>query len=542
MHFVYNLSILSVQKSVYTKMGLSRSHFGFNSEPVLRNELYAVTGLRAAKSAFISRRDSGMDVVMGFNSLINGFVWGPVMLVFIVGVGIYFTFRLNWFQITRIPLWIKGTLGLLFKRNEAGKGAVTPFQAFCTAMAATAGTGNLVGVATAIIAGGPGAIFWMWISGFFGMMTKFAEIVLAIYFRKRNKKGDWVGGPMYYISRGLGKNFKWLAVLFSIFGALCAFGIGNMTQINSIVGTTETMLIDLHLMSAASAGEFSLFKLFLGVVLAVFVGLVLLGGLKRIGHVTEFLVPFVGIACILGSIIAVGLHADQIIPAFSMIIESAFQFEAVGGGVLGYTIMQAIRYGVARGVFTNEAGLGSAPIAHAAAEVDHPVKQGLWGVFEVFADTLVMCTLTAFVILTSGVFVGPETGLDAAQLVSAAFKESFGVGGSVFLAFAVLIFAYCTTLSWSLYGVRCFEYITGGRGSLAYQMVFCGIVVLAAVMQLELAWGIADTLNGLMAIPNLIALIALSGTVIRVTKEFLKIRKQGGSLEGAETAFVGGEE
>ena len=448
------------------------------------------------------------------------------MLVFIVGVGVYFTFRLNWFQVTQIPLWIKGTLGLLLSGKKAGDGAVTPFQAFCTAMAATAGTGNLVGVATAIILGGPGAILWMWVSGFFGMITKFIEILLAVFYRKRNKKGDWVGGPMYYISIGLGKNFKWLAILFSIFGALCAFGIGNMTQINSIVATAEGMFIDLNLISSSVSTEFSIFRLILGIVLAVVLALILLGGLKRIGQVTEFLVPFVGLACIIGSIIAVIFHADQVGNALMMIIEGAFQVEAVGGGVLGYGIMQSVRYGIARGVFTNEAGLGSAPIAHAAAEVDDPVKQGLWGVFEVFADTLIMCTLTALVILTSGVFIGPETTLDAAQMVSAAYKASFGVGGSVFLSFIVLIFAFCTTLSWSLYGVRCFEYLTGGKYSRVYQAIFCATVVFSAIMKLELAWEIADTLNGLMAIPNLIALVGLSSIAVKVCKDYLAKLKE----------------
>lgn len=474
-----------------------------------------------------------MDIILQINSAINGFVWGPVMLVFIVGVGVYFTIRLKWFQIAKIGMWHRYTLGLLFKskRKSAGDGAVTPFQAFTTAMAATAGTGNLVGVSTAIIAGGPGAIFWMWVSGFFGMMTKYAEIVLAIHFRKRNEKGDWVGGPMYYINEGLGPKFRWLATCFSAFGALCAFGIGNMTQINSIVGTTEIMLVDLNMISESSVGQFSMFKLIMGIVLAILVALVILGGLKRIGQVTEFMVPFVGIACILGSIVAICMNADKIAPSFALVMEGAFQFKSAAGGVLGYTMMQAIRFGVARGVFTNEAGLGSAPIAHAAADTDHPVKQGMWGVFEVFADTLIMCTLSAFVILTSGVFTGPESTLNGSQLISAAFKASFGVFGSVFLAFSVLIFAYCTTLSWSLYGQRCFEYLFKGRGMRGYQIVFCFIVVIAAIMQLTLAWDIADTLNGLMAIPNLIALIGLSGIVLKLTKDFLTNKSQGAGQE-----------
>ncbi|MGL6201703.1 MAG: alanine/glycine:cation symporter family protein [Lachnospiraceae bacterium] len=462
-----------------------------------------------------------MQKLMEVNAQINAFVWGPVMLIFIVCVGFYFTLRLKLFQITKIKYWIKYTIGLLFKgRKKSEAGAVTPFQAFTTAMAATAGTGNLVGVSTALIAGGPGAVLWMWISGFFGMMTKYAEILLAVLYRRRNERGEWVGGPMYYITSGMGGNCKWLAVLFAIFGSLCAFGIGNMTQINSIIGTTETMLVDLNVIDASAAGGYSNFKLILGIVLALLVAQVLLGGMKRIGNVTEFLVPFIGIACILGCIAAIIIKRENLPEAISMIFEGAFQTKAAAGGVLGYTLSQAIRFGVARGVFTNEAGLGSAPIAHAAADVDHPVKQGLWGCFEVFADTLVMSTLSAMVVLTSGEFQGTETLLDGTQLISAAFKASFGIGGSIFMAFSVLIFAYCTCLSWSLYGLRCFEFLTKGKGGQIYQGFYCAIVVIGAIMQLNLVWDIADTLNGLMAIPNLIALIVLSPKVLSLTKDY----------------------
>jgi len=457
------------------------------------------------------------------NAYINNFVWGPVMLVFIVGVGIYFTFGTKFFQLTKISLWIKSTLGLLFKKKKASAGSVTPFQAFTTAMAATAGTGNLVGVATALFAGGPGAMVWMWISGFFGMMTKYAEIVLAIKYRERNAQGDWVGGPMYYITKGLGGKFKWLAILFAAFGALCAFGIGNMTQINSIVGTSETMLRDLGVIAAGD--DTLVFKLVMGIGLAMFVMLVIVGGIKRIGEATEKLVPFIGILNVVGCIIAICMKSSQLGAAFQSIFQSAFSVKAVGGGILGYTMMRAMRFGIARGVFTNEAGLGSAPIAHAAADTDHPVKQGMWGVFEVFADTLVMCTLTGLVILTSGAFLG-EAGPNAAELIAAAFRSSFGVFGSVFLAFSVLIFAYCTTLSWSLYGQRCFEYLFKGKGMRVYQIVFSLMVFVAAVMKLELAWDIADTLNGLMAIPNLFALVALSPVVYKLTKDFFAAKKE----------------
>jgi AGCS family alanine or glycine:cation symporter len=333
----------------------------------------------------------------------------------------------------------------------------------------------------------------------------------------------------------LGSRWTWLAVAFSAFGAICAFGIGNMTQINAAVGTFEQMLVDLKVFESGSAsGAFTPFKLVMGVVLAVLVGLVIVGGMRRIGETAEFLVPFAGVFCILGSVIAIIIKADQLGYAFSMMIQGAFNMQAAAGGVLGYTIMQAIRFGVARGVFTNEAGLGSAPIAHAAADVDHPVKQGMWGCFEVFADTLIMCSLTGLVIMTSGVYGGVKiingarvvvsavdgSVLTATTLVSAAFKASFGVFGSVFLAMAVLVFAYCTTLSWSFYGLRCFQYLFKGKGSKAYMILFSLVVVSAALMQLTLAWDIADTLNGLMAIPNLIALVALSGIVIKLTKDY----------------------
>ena len=480
-----------------------------------------------------------MESIMNINAAVNNFVWGPVMLALIVGVGIYFSVRLKFLQFAKFGAWNKMTLGRLFKGEKAAEGSVTPFQAFCTAMAATAGVGNLVGVTGAIILGGPGAMFWMFVAGVLGMATKYVEIVLAIQFRKRNDKGEWVGGPMYYITEGLGPKFKWLAIAFSIFGALCAFGIGNMTQINAAVGTAEQMLVDLNIMSAAEAGGYSPFKVAYGFILAVCVGLVIVGGFKRIGNAAEILVPFAGLFCIIGSIVAICLKAEQIGPAFMLIINGAFSPQALGGGILGYTIILAVRFGVARGVFTNEAGLGSAPIAHAAADVDHPVKQGVWGCFEVFADTLVMCTLTAFVVLTSGVIFDPATGLvtegitvmdgkliaDASQIVSAAYKASFGVAGSIFMAVCVLIFAYCTTLSWSLYGLRCFQFLTKGKGSESYMLVFTLCVIVAAIMKLSFAWDIADTLNGLMAIPNLIALIALSGVVFKLTKEFFSAKK-----------------
>ena len=443
------------------------------------------------------------------------------MLLLLVGVGIYYTIRLKFFQITKIGLWMSNTFGKLFSKQKAGDGAVTPFQALTTALAATVGTGNMVGVATAIVSGGPGAIFWMWVSAFFGMMTKYSEIVLSLNFRKRNDKGEWVGGPMYYIHEGLGQKFNWLAILFASFGALAAFGIGNMTQINSIASSIETLMVELGVLaSVAPDGVISPFKLGLGIVLALLVGLVILGGLKRIGSVTEKLVPFMSVVYVSGAILLLILNFRHIGPAFASIFAGAFNFRSAAGGVAGYTVAGAMRFGIARGVFSNEAGLGSAPIAHAAADTDNPVKQGLWGVFEVFVDTLVICTLTALVILTSGVYTGPDS-ITGTPLTIAAYSNTYGIFGTIFVTLAITLFAFSTVLGWSLYGQRCFEFLFKGRGIMGYRVVFVLCVVVSAVMRLGLAWDISDTLNGLMAIPNLIGLIALSGIVVGLTKTFL---------------------
>lgn len=463
-----------------------------------------------------------MDIIASINSKINSFVWGPIMLLLLVGVGAYFTFRTGFFQITKIHIWVRNTFGKLFHKHKAGEGAVTPFQALTTALAATVGTGNIVGVATAIVSGGPGAVFWMWLSAFFGMMTKYAEIVLSLNFRERNKKGDWVGGPMYYIKNGLGPKFNWLAVLFAAFGSLAAFGIGNMTQINSISSSLETLLVDIGILEhAAPDGAISIFKLGLGILLAVLVALVIIGGVKRIGVVTERLVPLMSVLYVVGSISLILIHSDNIIPAFSSIFAGAFTFKSAAGGVIGYTMASAIRFGIARGVFSNEAGLGSAPIAHAAADTTGPVNQGLWGIFEVFVDTLIICTLTALSILTSGEFIGPDS-LNGAPLTIAAFRSGFGLWGTAFITISIALFAFTTVLGWSLYGQRCFEFLFGAKGLGAYRIVYVLCIVIASFMRLDLVWDIADTLNGLMAIPNLIGLIGLSGIVFKLTKDFIK--------------------
>lgn len=472
-----------------------------------------------------------VEFINQINAQINSFVWGPPMLILIVGVGIFLTFRLKLMQIFKAPLWIKNTFGKVFHKHEAAEGAVTPFQAISTALASTVGTGNIIGVATAIASGGPGAIFWMWVSAFFGMMTKYSEVVLAIHFRKRNENNEWVGGPMYYICDGLGKNFKWLAVLFAVFGSLAAFGIGNMTQVHSIANSLDTLAVNfgfLDPLSLDSASTHIFFKMSIGLLIALAVGLTVIGGVKRISRVVEKVVPFMCVCYVIGGIVTLIINSAALPNAFSLIFRYAFDFKAAAGGAAGYFVLQAMRYGVARGVFSNEAGLGSAPIAHAAAHVKHPVQQGVWGIMEVFTDTLVVCTFTALVILTSGVidFSAGHAQISGAPLSIAAFSTAFGAKfGSLFIALAIVFFAFSTILGWSLYGVRCFEFLFKGKGMSEYKMVFILCTVAASVLELNTVWDISDTFNGLMAIPNLIALIALSGIVVKLTKEYLNDKK-----------------
>lgn len=442
-----------------------------------------------------------VNTIKSINGTINGLVWGPYMLILLVGTGIYFTFRTNFLQIVKFGYTMKETLmKILEKPEESEEGDITPFQALATALAATIGTGNIAGVATAIAIGGPGAVFWMWVSAFFGMMTKFAEVVLAIKYREKNAEGNWVGGPMYYIQNGLG--LKWLAVVFSVFGALAAFGIGNMVQSNSV---------------AAALAQYSIPPLATGIALAVGAGLVILGGIKRIASFTEKLVPFMAVFYIVGAVAILVLNASGIPTAFALIFKHAFTPTSAVGGFAGAVVMTSMRYGVARGVFSNEAGLGSAPIAHAAARTDHPVRQGLWGIFEVFADTIVICTLTALTIISTGVWNSGATG---AALTTAAFNHGLPGPGGVIVAIGILLFAFSTILSWAYYGEKCAEHLLGSGVNKFYRIIWLPLIVVGSVANLELVWDIADTLNGLMAIPNLIGLLGLSGVVISLTKEF----------------------
>ncbi|TZE81241.1 alanine/glycine:cation symporter family protein [Calorimonas adulescens] len=443
-----------------------------------------------------------MEWLLNINKIVNGIVWGPPMLILIVGTGIFLTLYLGFPQVTKFGYIMKNTLLRAFSKKTTGEGDITPFQAVATALAATVGTGNIAGVATAIFLGGPGAIFWMWLSAFFGMVTKYSEVCLSVNYRVKNPDGSFSGGPMYYISNGL--NAKWLAYIFAVFGALAAFGIGNMVQANSTALSLK-------------AG-FGIRELYTGIALAVLTGLVIIGGVKRIGQVTEYLVPFMAIIYVIGSLVIILLHIDKIPEAFAMIFENAFTPTAASGGFAGATIMMGVRYGVARGVFSNEAGLGSAPIAHAAATVDHPVKQGIYGVFEVFMDTIVICTMTALVILTTGVW---NSGKTSSELSMYAFETGLpGTWGKFIVVIGLALFAYSTIIGWSYYGEKCVEFLFGPKARLPYRIIWLPFIGIGAVGGLTELWNLADTLNGLMAIPNLIGVLLLSGVVRKLTKEY----------------------
>ena len=458
---------------------------------------------------------------------LNGIAWGPWMLILLVGTGVYLSARVGFIQFAKFGYAMKNTLGKLFQKQTAGEGEVTPFQALATALAATVGTGNIAGVTGAIAVGGPGAVFWMWLSALFGMVTKYAEVVLAVRYRERNAKGDWVGGPMYYIKNGLGKKWNWMAYLFCVLGAMAAFGIGNMTQVNTIAGAINNAIDAFG--GNTMAISFTMFdqvipvsSIIIGGIVAFIVALTLFGGVKRIGSVTERMVPVMAGIYIICALCVVFTNLGSVGKIFAMIVKGAFSAEAALGGAFGITIMTTIQKGVGRGVFSNEAGLGSAPIAHAATSETDPVRQGVYGIFEVFMDTIVICTLTALTLMC-----GIEAGVDiawgqsaGAELIAASFATIFGNQiGSLIVAMGIGLFALTTILSWSLYGTRCFEFLFGGKGVGIFQTVFVTMVVVGATLKLDLVWNIADTLNGFMAIPNLIALLGLSGVVIKLTKE-----------------------
>lgn len=443
-----------------------------------------------------------MELIAAINGKINAIVWGPPMLVLIVGTGILLTLRLKGLQFSNLIYAHK----MIFKKNEGAEGDISNYQALTTALAATIGTGNIAGVATAIASGGPGAVFWMWVTGLVGMATKYAEAVLAVKYRTKDHKGEMAGGPMYYIEKGLG--MKWLAVLFAFFGAVAAFGIGNMVQANSVADAIFTTFGVPHWQT--------------GLVLVVFTAIVLLGGIKSIGKVTALLVPVMAVFYVVGGSIVIYKNAAIVPAAFSAIFADAFTGNAIAGGALG----TVIRYGVARGVFSNEAGLGSAPIAAAAAQTDHPVRQAMASMTQTFIDTLIVCSFTALSILTSGMLgqINPATGetYTGAALTTVAFNASIpGIGG-IIVAVGIIFFAYSTILGWSYYGEKCLAYLVGEKGIVIYRITFVLFIMVGALSGLQFIWDLADTMNGLMAIPNLIGLVGLSGVVVKETKDYME--------------------
>lgn len=449
------------------------------------------------------------------NLAVNNFIWGVPAMVCIFGVGLYLSLRTRFLQIRKFPYAIKTTIGRMFRKKNASDGALTPFQAVCTALAATVGTGNIAGVAGAIAIGGPGAVFWMWISAILGMCTKFAEVTLAVHFREKNAEGDLVGGPMYYIKNGLGKHWMWLAYLFAAFGVLTVFGTGNATQVNTITTAINSALLNFNVISEDAV---STSNLIIGLVMAGLVALILLGGVKRIGQVTEKLVPFMALLYILLAVGVVVINFKTIPTVFVSIFEGAFKPSAVTGAIVG-SMFTSMKKGVSRGIFSNEAGLGTGSIAHACADTRKPVKQGMFGIFEVFTDTILICTLTALVILCSGTAIeyGAEAG---AELTISGFTSVYGNWVSIFTAVAMCCFAFSTTLGWGLYGARCIEFLFSEKVIKPFMVAYSLVAILGATANLGLMWSIAETFNGLMAIPNLIALFLLSGTVVRLTREY----------------------
>ena len=485
-----------------------------------------------------------VDTITNVNDKINGFVWGWFGVILLVGTGIIMTILTKVFQITHIGHWFKETLGSLFKKDVTShvkeKGTISQFQALCTALAATIGVGNIAGVAAAIVTGGPGAIFWMWIAAFFGMMTNYSENVLGIFYRRKNKENEWSGGAMYYLRDGLGakKGFKTigkvLSIIFACFTLLASMGIGNMGQVNKIVVNFEDAF-KINALSNIAFGDVTLYSIIIGVALMIIGALIIIGGLKRIANFAEKVVPFMVVLFVLGSLVIIGVNYNQIGAAFSAIFGSAFSSNAVWGGAGGYVLAQVIQAGFKRGVFSNEAGLGSSVMVHSNSNVVEPVRQGIWGIFEVFADTMVVCTMTALVVLTSGV-IDLKTGALAAgtsgdaTLVAKAFDTVFGFGinfGSKFIAIAILLFAFTTVLGWSHYGTKAFEYLFGTKATIYYKVFFVLMIMSGAVMTSSLAWDISDTFNGLMMIPNLIGVLSLSGLVMKITKNYVDRKIKG---------------
>lgn len=463
-----------------------------------------------------------LESIIKINQAVNGFIWGVPAMICIIGVGLLLSVRTRFIQVRKFGAAMKNTIGKIFDKTQAKDGSMSPFQAVCTALAGTVGTGNIAGVAGAIALGGPGAIFWMWCSAFLGMCTKFSEVTLAIHFREKNANGEYVGGPMYYIKNGLSKKWHFLAVLYALFGVLTVFGTGNATQVNTIVSSIHSALNNLHVIDGTVDERANLI---FGIFIAAFVAMVLLGGIQRIGQVSEKLVPFMATLYVILAIGVVILHINRVPAVFAMIFKSAFTPQAATGGIIG-SMFLSMKKGVSRGIFSNEAGLGTGSIAHACADTNNAVHQGMFGIFEVFMDTIVICTLTGLVILLGApnIVYGQAAG---AELTISGFTATYGGWVSIFTAVAMCCFAFSTIIGWGLYGSRCIEFLGGEKLVRPFLVAYSFVSIIGATINLGLLWDIADTFNGLMAIPNLIALLILSGQVKKLAIDVDQAEKSG---------------
>ena len=463
-----------------------------------------------------------LESIIKINQAVNGFIWGVPAMICIIGVGLLLSVRTRFIQVRKFGAAMKNTIGKIFDKTQAKDGSMSPFQAVCTALAGTVGTGNIAGGAGAIALGGPGAIFWMWCSAFLGMCTKFSEVTLAIHFREKNANGEYVGGPMYYIKNGLSKKWHFLAVLYALFGVLTVFGTGNATQVNTIVSSIHSALHNLHI-TDGTVDERA--NLIFGIFIAALVAMVLLGGIQRIGQVSEKLVPFMAVLYVILAIGVVILHINRVPAVFAMIFKSAFTPQAATGGIIG-SMFLSMKKGVSRGIFSNEAGLGTGSIAHACADTNNAVHQGMFGIFEVFMDTIVICTLTGLVILLGApnIVYGQAAG---AELTISGFTATYGGWVSIFTAVAMCCFAFSTIIGWGLYGSRCIEFLGGEKLVRPFLVAYSFVSIIGATINLGLLWDIADTFNGLMAIPNLIALLILSGQVKKLALDVDQAEKSG---------------
>ena len=463
-----------------------------------------------------------LESIIKINQAVNGFIWGVPAMICIIGVGLLLSVRTRFIQVRKFGAALKNTIGKIFDKTQAKDGSMSPFQAVCTALAGTVGTGNIAGVAGAIALGGPGAIFWMWCSAFLGMCTKFSEVTLGIHFRQKNANCEYVGRPIYYIKNSLSKKWHFLAVLYALFGVLTVFGTGNATQVNTIVSSIHSALHNLHIIDGTVDERANLI---FGIFIAAFVAMVLLGGIQRIGQVSEKLVPFMAALYVILAIGVVILHISRVPAVFAMIFKSAFTPQAASGGIIG-SMFLSMKKGVSRGIFSNEAGLGTGSIAHACADTNNAVHQGLFGIFEVFMDTIVICTLTGLVILLGApnIVYGQAAG---AELTISGFTATYGGWVSIFTAVAMCCFAFSTIIGWGLYGSRCIEFLGGEKLVRPFLVAYSFVSIIGATINLGLLWDIADTFNGLMAIPNLIALLVLSGQVKKLAIDVDQAEKSG---------------